>query len=356
MRRVLIPVMLCLMFISILPGYCLATEATVPTSLTLDEAVSQALQNSKTLESVSLGVDIANEDNKDAKGSWNQKWSTTYEELSPSIETRYSNLLSAEYKYETAKKKEEMQTEIVAAKAQQGYYGLLQAIDKVALSKSSLTAAEKQFNISQAYYSCGMLSAVAFNQANIQFIQKQADLKAAENDLNNSYVTFNQLVGLKAQDRPVLTDTPVLKNIEITNLDSQIAAIISTNPSQWISSEGVNLKEELMGINGLTEQAQNEVDQAELDEEKLEEDTIKGLYATYFSIKSMEDSYSSAQSNVTIAEDNLRIAKLKYDIGMGTLSEVATAETSLAQAKNSLLTLVCKHEVLKATFFKPWTA
>jgi len=356
MRRVLIPVMLCFMLITSLPGYCQAAETAAPASLTVDEAVSRALKNSKALESIILGVDLANEDNEDAKGMWSPKWDFEYEKTTPSIETRYSNLLSAEYKYETSKMKQDMQREVVAAKAQKGYYDLLQAIDKVAVSKSSLTAAEKQFNISQAYYSCGMLSTAAYNQANIQLIQKQADLKAAENDLNNTYVTFNQLVGLKAQDRPALIDTPVLKNIEVKNLDSQIALIANEAPTQLISEEGADLQERLLGFTGSTDKAKIQVDQAELDTAKLKEDTIKGLYATYFTIMSMEESYQTTLRNVTIAEDNLRIAKLKFDIGMGTLSDVAAAETSLAQAKNSLLSLICKHEVLKATFFKPWTA
>lgn len=320
-------------------------------TLTLDQATERALHYSKTLKSASIDVYVA-EDNSE-NTSWNPTWDTTYVE---DTETKYSNMVTAENQYESAVLKKGMQEDSVIAQTRSSYYDLLQAIDKVEVQKSSMAAGEKSWKISQIYFDVGMLSQIAYDQAQVQYNQSKNNLISAESDLVNKYISFNQLVGLNIEDRPILTDTPKLEKLDVSNPAAQIALIISDSPSLEIAYNGVQLKQDIVDRTGMTETADLQVDQANLSVTQTKEALIKGLYNIYYSIKNLEDTYPVAQSNVAVADNNLRIAKLKYEIGMGTQYDVMTAENSLEQAQNTLLTLICNHETLKESFFKPWAS
>lgn len=354
-KRIIATVMMGLFLLGSTPSTVLASETASNTTsdtqleLSLEQAADRALKYSKTLKSAAADVYIANENEDEI--SLNPTGAINYDD---EYVSDYTAAVSADYQYESAKITEEMKKDSVVAEARQSYYDLLQAIDKVELKKNSLAAAEKSYKIKEAYYNVGMLSSVEFDQAQVQYTQSQNEVIAAENDLNNTYVSFNQLVGLKAEDRPILTDTPVMENLEVADLSAQISLTVSNSPSLELSYKGIEEKEDIMGITGMTKAADKELDKAQLSAAQLKEETVQGLYNIYYSIKSLEESYPIAQQNVTLAESNLRVAKLKYEIGMGTLNDVTTAESNLYQAKNSLLSIVCNHDILKQTFYKPW--
>jgi len=320
--------------------------------LSLDQAISRALSYNETLERSELDVDYADELREDASSAWHPKWYTTYE---PGIETLYAALLSADYGYEAAEKSRELQEDLVVCKAQKGYYDVLEAIEKVSVKQSELAATEKDFNVSKAYFEVGMLSRVGYDQALVRFTQKRAELKEAENDLNNAYMVFNQLIGLDPEDRPVLTTLPEFEELEVENLSLEISGIVRENPAQWIAEEGADLKERIIGFSDDYDKAEIESEQAEIDADKLREDTTKALYNIYYNIKNIEDSYQVSRESVRLAKESLRVTELRYELGMATKAEVIAAEAALAKAEQGVFVLACRHGLLKSAFEKPWT-
>lgn len=324
--------------------------------LTLEESITMALNHSRTLKNANLAIDLADESLDDAESAWRPSYATEYVDLSPSIETRYANLLSQEYNYDSAVSQRDIQKDAVKAEARSSYYDLLKAIDSLALKKTELEAQQISYKNSQVYYDVGMLSIIGLTQAKLALLQKQADYVAAENALNDSYTDFNYLVGLDINDRPILSTEPVMENLEIDNVAGQISLTMSNSPSLELVDAALELREELIWTSGGTTSSELAVSQAELNAATTKETVEKSLYSVYHSVKNLEESYMTAKNNLALAQQNLNIAKLKYDLGMNTKADVLAAEYSLLQAQNNLLSITCNHDILKETFYKPWAA
>lgn len=46
----------------------------------------------------------------------------------------------------------------------------------------------------------------------------------------------------------------------------------------------------------------------------------------YYGVKSLEESYAGTQERVRAAEENLRVPRVKFDVGVATAADVAAAE------------------------------
>lgn len=333
----------------------LAREPQCP-ELSLEEAVARALRYSKTLERSVLDVTYADETRKDASlvlvGRFGADWATNYK---PGVEGPYAGYLAADYGYEAAQKKKELQEDIVVADVHAKYYGILKAKEKLAAAEAALAAEEKKYAAAEARFQVGMISRSALNQAAMQLAQRRAELASAQSSVDNAYVAFNQLVGLYPEDRPVLTDTVTFAALEVSNLSSAVAGIAGGNPLQWILEKGAELRERLIGLTGSGDQAEILADQAKLDAAIRKEDTRTAAYNLYYAVKQLEDAYNAALEGVRVAEEGLRVARVMHEVGLAPVTDVVSAEAALAQAKQALFDLICQHELMKMAFYKPWT-
>jgi outer membrane protein TolC len=85
--------------------------------------------------------------------------------------------------------------------------------------------------------------------------------------------------------------------------------------------------------------------------EQMYETIVRSLYYT---ILSLEESAQIAGEAVKLAEESLRLAKLRYDLGMAIRADVTAAEQELAQARSNYNELVVQHTYMKLAFEKPW--
>jgi outer membrane protein len=321
--------------------------------LTLEETVARALRYSNSLYSAQLSTEIAREDKADMAGMWSPSFITDYNEAADQAGL-YQALPALEYAIKAAEKSEDMQKDLVAAEACKAYYDLQQAVEGAALAEKTCLAAEKEFEIKELQYQVGMLSFVEYQTALMNLASARADYAAAYNTLNNNYISFNQLVGLKVTDRPVLVDKAVFTPLELNDLDAAVTLIVRNSPAQWIAEKGAQLKERLSHTPGSTDKTDLEVEKAELDASALYDSTIKGVYSIYYSTKSLEDSYQTLKEAEALARKGYEIARLQYEIGMATQADVLKAEAKMAEAQLGLNKLTCQHNLMKIGFEKPW--
>ncbi|MEW5898836.1 MAG: TolC family protein, partial [Bacillota bacterium] len=157
--------------------------------------------------------------------------------------------------------------------------------------------------------------------------------------------------------RPVLVDSPPsFAVLEVADLTATVEGIVSNSPMQWIMDEGADLQERLAGLTGSSEKGKIKADQARLDAEKNRDDTRSRVYNTYYTLKQLEDSYSTVQRQMRLAEDSLKLSQLSYELGLVTRADVLSAQAALAQARAALFELTCRHALLKIAFYKPWVA
>jgi len=74
----------------------------------------------------------------------------------------------------------------------------------------------------------------------------------------------------------------------------------------------------------------------------------------YYNIRQLEENYAGIEQKLAVAEENLRITRLKYELGMAIKTDVISAQAALTGTQKTLIDAACQHEVLKLAFRKPW--
>lgn len=212
----------------------------------------------------------------------------------------------------------------------------------------------------RARYRVGTLSKAALVGAEAQYRAAETALASARNDLDDAYTVLNQAIGLGPEDRPVLTDTVTFTPLEVADLDHEVARVLESAPSVWLAQERVTLQkylEDMMFYTG--EYRPYQVRKIEVEQAELEAASTKELFelvtrSLYYGVKSLEDAYAGAQEEVRAAEENLRVTRVKFDVGLATAADVAAAEKDLAEAKRAAFELACQHAYMKLAFARPW--
>jgi outer membrane protein TolC len=325
--------------------------------MSLQQAVSAALTNSETLKSASRDVDKAKVTFEDANDALD--FIPTAPNTS-AVEVPYSQMLSAQLSYNSSKRSLTTAEEGIVISTTNKYWNILIDQEKVKVAELGVKNALQQLQNAEAGKRVGTLDNVSLLDMKSKYQTSLANLSSARYDLNNAYTTFNQVVGLGTEDRPILTDTVNYKPLEADNPDYQVAKVLSSSPEVWNKEQAISMKKILNNIDfysgsvSSAEIGDIEVEQAELSAASMKKLTEQSTRALFYQIKSQEDTYNKTLENIKVLEENLRIAKIKFDLGMVTAADVATNEKALVDARTSLFELICSHEYNKLAFEKPW--
>ena len=99
-------------------------------------------------------------------------------------------------------------------------------------------------------------------------------------------------------------------------------------------------------INGY-QSAQNSLNSAEMSYEDTKENVYKSLYQKYNSIIQNEKDYDSGTAELKLLRDEFERTQVKFLNGETSKYELITAEYSLAEKENTLLSGVYQHMLLK---------
>lgn len=281
---------------------------------------------------------------------------------SPQAEAAFNALLQADTSWQMAKKSYTAQEDTVLMAVYQAYNGVLGAQEKVNSAQMALKSAELQKKQAVAGKRAGTVSNMAMVQADAASSGAIAALDAARQSLEDAYQKFNQLVGLWPEDRPQLMDQPVYSPLIIDHLDTEVERALEANPTVWLAKRKIDIAKISLNLYNFTDPARTEpyeareidVNKAEVSASDIQEQTRKLVRTLYYTVRQIEEQYAGVLEKAKIAEEILRVTRLKYDLGMVTRAEVVQAEASLASARQSLIDITCQHEILKLAFRKPW--
>jgi len=335
-----------------------AKEPVTP-QMTLQQAVGRALAINSALRLAEYDIDRAYEVRQFAADK--VRYIPTGP-ATPEAEAAFNTLLQVDMGWQMAQKSYTAQEDTVVMAVYQAYNGVLGAREKVNSAQIAVESAEWQKKLAVAGNRAGTVSNMTMVQADAALSGGRAALDAACQSLDDAYQKFNQLVGLWPEDRPVLTDQPVYSPLTIDNLDTEVERAIEANPAVWLAGRKIDLAEISLNLYNFTDpnriepyQARKiDVDKALVSASDIQEQARKLVRSLYYAARQMEGQYTGVLEQVKIAEEALRVTRLKYDLGMATRAEVVRAEASLANARQSLVDITCQHEILKMAFRKPW--
>lgn len=351
-------------FVIMLAGFAYGSEASISEDnpkviqLTLDQAVDQALLNSKGLKQADYNIERVEKVREQAADN------VKYIPAGPTTDSAskaFTALVKTDLALQMSKKSKNAEEDVVVLKVVQAYTDILAAQEENAVAEAALHTAEWQLRTSRVSFQVGVLSLTSKIQAEAGYEIRKAALEVARQGLSDKYQSLNNLVGYKPEVRPVLIDRPEFSPININNLEAEIQRRIELSPSIWLAERQVELAKLDLELYDWTNPMREpydakkiDVDTAELQSADGKEQMRQGMRTIYNNIMKLEENYTLLQQNLKIAEENLRIAQLQYEVGTATKSQVLEAENNVAQAKKDIATVVYTHEVLKLRFDKPW--
>ncbi len=359
MRRLAVCLTLFVFLLTLLPSQAPAREPLTP-ELTLEMAVERALNTNSSLKRAKKDLERAEE----VKDYLADKIDFIPSGPVPSsnAESVFLNLTQAEISRNMARRNYTAGEDAVVLSVHQAYYEILRSSEKVSVDESTLKNRQWLKQVAYAGQRAGTVDALGVIQAETSWGNAKTALESAQKALDDAYQKFNQMVGLSPEDRPVLVDSPELSPLEVKNLDVEVNAIVTSSPTVWSAEQGVELAKLTRRLYDFTNPNAGEPYKAkEIDLEKAEvtagdvkEQMAKQLRTMYYTAKQLEEQYAGIIESTRLAEENLRVAKVKYDVGIATKTDVLNAELALEQARQGLLEIECQHEILKMAFKKPW--
>ena len=325
--------------------------------LSIDAAVDLALGYSKDLQKNRLTIESDEEMLKLAQDN------LLYTPIGPTeaaSRAAYSAYLSADMNLVMNKKSKSTIEDQTAYSVFSRYVGVLTALDSYYYAEANLKNEQKKLSIARVSYSVGIISKYELEQAEIRFITTQQSKETALVDLNTAYISFNTLLGLNMNERPLLTDKPAYSVLVTDDVEKQIIRVIDNNPQIWRAEKLIEIAEiqrDLLPFNSGTDTFYNralEVNKAQVSSAQAKEAVKQAVRTTYNNIIKMEEQYASAQEEIKAAENTLKLTKVRYEVGFATESEVIAAEVALINAQNRLSSLVYSHELGKIAYEKPW--
>jgi outer membrane protein len=333
-------------------GACLAADD--QQQLTLQEAVTRALSISSTLQVSAINLDNAEKAADDAGQavSFIPSGSST-----PEAQQRFYSLVSANASLEQAKRSCQSARDTVTLQVYQAYYTVLQ--DQMSLEQSRLTLAVDEIDYRAAVLKnqSGGASQLDVQQAEDTLSASRSALEKTQQTLADDYQKLATMVGLSTIARPELTDRPEYAPLVIASLDAEISRILTTSPSvlnAQSSVEQAKIKQQVWSSESGTGTAANNLAIAEQNARDAEESAAQQLRTAYYSLLQLEASYDDLQRKEKTAEQNLRIAQIKYDTGAASQIDLRTAESALAAARQNLLNSAISHELKVMQLQTPW--
>ncbi|KUG02348.1 hypothetical protein ASZ90_020301 [hydrocarbon metagenome] len=329
--------------------------------LTIEQAVTKALNYSKTLKQSVLDVEKSEEQRNAAAD--NVSFIPLEYSGYPEADRAYTGLLSADISWAMSKKTRDMNEDKITLSVFNAYVGVIQAGENVEYSREALINARLDWSIANTKYQLGMLSSVEKISANTQYQSAQNSLKLAEIELTTAYQALNKAIGLNIDERPILSEKPGYSEMGACDLEAIINKTVDGSPSIWLADKSVELAELQVKFydwstynSGMYRATEISVQQASLSASESREQLRQSLRDIYYNILKLEESYQQQQEAVKLAQDSVRVKNLMFEVGLATKMEVQSAQLSLQQAQSSLDSIVFQHEYLKLVFEKPWAA
>jgi outer membrane protein len=330
-----------------------------PQGLTIEQAINMALTHSKAIKQAAYDVERREEvrDELARQIDYVPKGQTDY--VTGQL---YTGLVTSDMAYRMAKKSLTMEEDKVMLAAFKAYTDVVKAGQNLEYAQKSFNQAAWLQNVAYLSFAQGMASEYDKTAAGVQYQAAKNSLDSAQKALDNAFLTLNQLIGKDAEARPVLLDKPAFQAVEPVVMSEKIARVLNTSPSVWLAEQAARIAETQLDLYDFSYPNQDpygakevDVSKAKLTAQDAREQMSQFVRTLYNNLLTMEQGYASLQEAEQLAREDLRIIKLKYEIGMATRTEVQAAELALQARQKSLDELAFQHEAWKIVFDKPWT-
>ncbi|MNW39660.1 hypothetical protein D3C74_167520 [compost metagenome] len=326
-------------------------------SLTYDDAVKLAIADSTSVKSGETSIDQAGKILKEAGKNIDF---VPAEAGAEGQDKAFKGYAQTNLNYETTKKNLEMTKEGIEYNVKDLYNKLLQKQNAVKLAALNIEDAERKLKVVQIKRDNQLSSDYEVTQATNQLTQNQAALEKAKKELDSAYVSLNQAIGYKPEQRYELKDKPVYSEFK-DNVETKVSQVLTSSTAIWLSEQQVDLAELSLKLYNFSTPGDTPYEAQQLDVEKAQYATegtkkqLEGLVRSiYNNIKGLESQYSQIQASLVSARSAADMAKKQFDVGLATELQVYEANLKVTTAEQQAEDLVTSIDTLKMAYSKPW--
>lgn len=275
-----------------------------------------------------------------------------------------------------------------------GYFMVLQTDDMQVLSRESVARLEEHLKNVKAQYDVGVVAKVDVLRSEVELANAQQNLIKAENAYKIAEANFNKIIGLPLATNLFLEDTlnytPYDKDLAYcldyasknrpeleqakqgveaargqvkqarSGYQPQISAVASQN---WATGDGhwpadeesnwtVGVQASLTIFDtGVTRAKSHAAEANYFSAQETYRDTVDAVMldvrSQYLNMREAEKRISTTEVAVSQAEEDYRIAQLRYQAGVGTNTDVLDAQVALTDAQTNYLQSVYDYNISK---------
>jgi outer membrane protein TolC len=276
------------------------------------------------------------------------------------------------------------------------YFQCLQAEDNVASQEADLKQIEEQLRVTQAMYNAGTAAKIDVLRVQVALAQIKQNLLDAENQRDLAYSSLNNLIGYPMNTKLVLAKDQDVPNIT-GSIDDLTAKAVSFRPDlrsvrfaaeaakkliwvaktqrlpdfsvtaykEWVDNTFFPDNQDWGAVVQMTIPIydggviRSQIQQAMIayrtqkDYERQVFDQVKlDVKQAILNLSSAKQRIDTIKQSVSEAEESLRLARVRYQAGVNTISEVLDAEAQLSTSQTQYAQAKFDYQVAKASLYK----
>ncbi len=364
-------------------------------TITIDDAVSLALENNISIKQQKINLDLLQKRNsyswnsvspsasvsgnvspgleKDSASSWSVSANLSLS-LTPSL---YTSIQSARLNYENGLISFDNAKRTIELNVRKIFYNLIYTKDSIALQDRNLETAKQRYNSTKERFNKGQVSELDLLTAQLNYESLKPSIESANITYENSIESFKQMLGIspsteikldgnldkfkeiKADDiKYNLEDLPSIKSLKI-DIENAKNSLLATRFSAWGPSisasytfgvSGNNKSDEARKTNSLSLGFRIPLDgylpwssgALSIESQKANLETLELKYkdtvaSTELSINTKIKQIKQAQSQLKLLNDNVTLAQKTYNMTLTAYNHGSKDLLTLLNASDNLL-------------------
>jgi outer membrane protein TolC len=306
-------------------------------SFSIEQALDKAYKTNPDLRKATLSVEKSEIIRNDAAEM--VTWIPTGGMVSPAYQQIMNGYQQAEIGYQTAKKVERTARDGITYNVVSAYCTAVTNYNNMEMVRVKLEDAKRQVTMSSVARAVGTLAEFDYEKAKVGIEQMEKDYERYKAQYEGSIARLRALLNESESWQPDLSSRPTLAQYKRNELGIEISRGLLESKDVWSTEAQVKIEESQQPweIPGLSSKMKNlNLELAQVDYEKSKRDTRASIEELYYMLDTMEGQIAVAEKAYETAAKDMKIAELKYDLGLIAKSALSTVQVAEHNARINL--------------------
>jgi len=274
-----------------------------------------ALDNSKKIKSSEKSVETQKENFSEAQTGY--KYTPVTEGLRSADKPAFLSYFNNAYMLELYKKQLENEKKQLVIDAKTAYFNCLNFGLRKIIQEKTVAMNELKLSQEKSRYAVGMATKSSVGAAESLVATDKAALEDAVAKLDKAYNTLSTMLGLDQQNTiPVLTSPVEAEFAKLDDVDLETKRAVDNSMEVWTGQESARLSTQLRIFERDPEVGQYKEEKAYLDAAVTKDNVKLQLRDLCNSINYVVEKNNQLVAQKEEAEENYRVVKAQYDLGM----------------------------------------